>query len=1063
MRKKLTVVLSLLAAFALSAFGMSACKTDNETSQDNSSNSAVSSIEGSESSPEEESTSSAESAPEKESSSEKESASEEETPVPSISLNKEKMTMGAYTSETLTANVSNTEETVVWNSSNEDVAIVVDGKVIALGAGTAKITAAAGDISASCEVTVEASEAPVFSELSDTLSIIKSKTKTLDTELTLGGEEFTDVTYSFAVESGEGEAKVSVNEEGVIIALDYGTQAVTVKAYFYGKEVASATVSVTVIEYGILITGLEENKLSLVIGDEGYALSNVSVQLNGETLENPVLTGASDNSAIANVEDGKIYGVGKGTAVVTVSYQSAIGETYTTEITVSVTKTVTEKDVNFFVQGDDIRPATPAAGTAVIDLTDSGIDLSTVTKVLCSGAEVAFSVEGNALTLTNAPAGEQTYVLETPIVEYVIKGCIYETVISTKDEFLEWRKAQGGNYQAYTVLGADIDLEGAVLEGFGDTMFYAWLDGRGHSISNFTVKQGLLGSIHRIGGVRNLQMINVVQDCSGVTGAMRYGFLTQMNGATIEDILIVGKTENLAAGVAHWGVLNYGGAGSVKNVVVRLAGESGDLHYVVGPNGTDGATLDNIHFIFSGAKAAATASGSTNSNVYGTDELLAEADFSTMSSDWTVENTTIPYMSDYASILENVCVVVEGKPDLGTTMKFSSPSFYPVTFALETAISGVSFDGNVVTVSEDATIDGDFIIVATCEQYPLLRKEFTYKVNKPIINTEESYAIKGDAPISEQNANTGNAVLDLNGSMVDVSKIIGIKCGDVALDASAYTVDAENKSVTLINGAAGENEYTLVTATANYTMNVLIYNHVISNKAEFLSWRDTNVWKYTILTADIDLENATLAAAAAGAMRGILDGRGHTVANFTVTTGLVKTIQAAGGFKNIQFINATQDCAGIETVQPTWTAVRYGFLTQTLSGTVENVLIKGRLINLGENVQHWGVLCYNSQATAVIKNVVLDIESEGTMKHYVINTGAASVIDNVHFNFRSTSEAFSAAVVVTDFTAATNTGVYINDAQLAQANFSLFGEPWKVEAGKVPYMSDYSKYIKVTE
>ena len=1037
MRKKLTVLLSLLATLTLSAFGMSACKFG-ETSSENSSNSIERPIDS-------ESSDGGSS----DGGSSDGGSSSDETLIPSISLNKESLSIGTYTSETLTANVSNTEETVVWNSSNEDAAIVVEGKVIALSVGSATITATAGDISASCEVTVEASEAPVFTKLSDTLSIIKNKTKTLDTELTLGGEEFTDVTYSFEVEAGEGEAKVSVNEEGVVSALDYGTQAVTVKAYFYGKEVASATVSVTVIEYGILITELEENKLSLVIGDEGYELSNVSVQLNGELLENPVLTGESDDEAIAKVEDGKIYGVGKGSTVVTVSYQSEIGETYTTEITVLVTKTVTKTDVNFFVKGDDIRPATPTAGAAVIDLTDSGIDLSTVTKVLCNDAEVVFSVEGNALTLTNAPAGEQTYVLETPMVEYVIAGCIYETVISTKDEFLEWRKAQGANYQAYTVLGADIDLEGAVLEGMGDTMFFAWLDGRGHSISNFTVKQGLLGSIHRIGGVRNLQMINVVQDCSGVTGAMKYGFLTQMNGATIEDILIVGRTENLAEGVAHWGVLNYGGAGSVKNVVVRLAGESG----------TDGATLDNIHFIFSGAKAAATASGSTNSNVYGTDELLAAADFSTMSSDWTVANTTIPYMSDYSSILENVCVVIEGKPNLGTTMKLSSPSFYPVTFAVETTISGVSFDGNVVTVAEDATVDGEFTIVATCEQYSSIRKEFTYKVNKPIINTEESYSIKGDAAFDAANTNTGNAVLDLSESMVDVSKITEIKCGDVALAASAYTIDVANKTVTFINGAAGENEYTFVTATANYTMNVLIYGYAISTAAEFETWRTSSTWRYAILLNDIDFNGATLSSYT-GWMRGILDGRGHTLANFTVSTGITGNIYQFGGFKNIQLINVTQDCAGIDN----GTAVRNGILAQTCNGVIENVYIKGQVVNIGEGIQHWGVLCYNTgNATyARIKNVIVDVVTDGTKTHMVANTtGNIVEFDNVHF-ICVTAE--GGACKVTDLAIATNTGVYATaEAFLAKADLTLFGEPWKVETGKLPYMRDYSAYITTEE
>ncbi len=1052
MRKKLTVLLSLIATFALSAFGMSAC-IGGETSSENSSNSIESPID-SESSDDGSSDNGA-----SDDASSDGGSSGDETPIPSISLNKESLSIGAYTSETLTASLNNSEETIIWASSNEDVAKVIDGKVIALSAGTAKITATAGDISASCEVTVEASEAPVFTEISDTLSIIKNKTKALDTEMTLGGEEFTDVTYSFAVEVSEGDAKVSVNEEGVISALDYGTQSVTVKAYFYGKEVASATVSVTVIEYGILITELEENKLSLVIGDEGYALSNISVQLNGELLENPVLTGESNDVAIAKVEDGKICGVGKGTTVVTVSYQSAIGETYTTEISVTVTKTVTKTDVNFFVKGDDIRPATPAAGAAIIDLTDSGIDLSTVTKVLCNDAEVVFSVEGSVLTLTNAPAGEQTYILETPMVEYVIEGCIYETVISTKDEFLEWRKAQGANYQAYTVLGADIDLEGAVLEGMGDTMFFAWLDGRGHSISNFTVKQGLLGSIHRIGGVRNLQMINVVQDCSGVTGAMKYGFLTQMNAATIEDILIVGRTENLAEGVAHWGVLNYGGAGSVKNVVVRLAGESGDVHYVVGANGTDGATLDNIHFIFSGAKAAATASGSTNSNVYGTDELLAAADFSTMSSDWTIEGTTIPYMSDYASIMENVCVVVEGKPNLGTTMKLSSPSFYPVTFAVETTISGVSIEGNVVTVAEDATVDGEFTIVVTCEQYPSFRKELAYKVNKPIINTEESYSIKGDAAFDAANTNTGNAVLDLSESMVDVSKITEIKCGDVALAASAYTIDVANKTVTFINGAAGENEYTIVTATANYTMNVLIYGYAISTAEEFETWRTSSTWRYAILANDIDLNGATLSSYT-GWMRGILDGRGHTIANFTVTTGITGNIYQFGGFRNIQLVNVTQDCAGIDN----GTAVRNGILAQTCNGVIENVYIKGKLINIGSAIQHWGVLCYNTgNATyARIKNVIVDVVSDGTKVHMVANsTGNISEFDNVHF-ICSTAE--GGTYKVTDLASATNTGVYATEEVfLTKADLTLFGEPWKVETGKLPYMSDYSAYITTAE
>ena len=456
MRKKITAVLSLIAAFTVSLFGLSACMGGTNSS---SSSGSVESPFESESTPDNGSTPDDGSTPDGGNSSGGDNSSDEgsipddgsspgdENPVPSISLDKETLSINAYTSETLTATLTNSEEIIDWTSSNEEVAKVIDGKVIAVGVGSATITVSAGDVSASCEVTVTENSAPIFTEISDTLSIIKGKTKTLDTEMTLNGEEFSDVTYSFAVETSDKEI-VSVSEEGVITALDYGTQTVTVKAYFYGKEVANVSVAVTVIEYGILITDLAENKLSLVIGDEGYALSNVSVQLNGETVESPVLSGVSNDEGVAKIEEGKIVGVSKGTTVVTVSYQSEIGETYSTEITVTVTKTVTKTGVNFFVKGDDPRASTPTTGNAVIDLANSGIDLSTVTKVVCGDVEVTFAVDGNALTLTNAPAGEQVYILETPLVEYVIEGCIYETAIATKDEFLEWRKAQGVNYQA---------------------------------------------------------------------------------------------------------------------------------------------------------------------------------------------------------------------------------------------------------------------------------------------------------------------------------------------------------------------------------------------------------------------------------------------------------------------------------------------------------------------------------------------------------------------------------------------------------------------------------------
>lgn len=69
-----------------------------------------------------------------------------------------------YNSVTLTASVPSQGSPVIqWFSSNENVAVVVDGVVTAVGEGNAMITAVCGPLSAKCLVTVEG-ETPVTGE-----------------------------------------------------------------------------------------------------------------------------------------------------------------------------------------------------------------------------------------------------------------------------------------------------------------------------------------------------------------------------------------------------------------------------------------------------------------------------------------------------------------------------------------------------------------------------------------------------------------------------------------------------------------------------------------------------------------------------------------------------------------------------------------------------------------------------------------------------------------------------------------------------------------------------------
>ncbi len=80
--------------------------------------------------------------------------------VTGISLDKETLTMKTSRAVELKANIEPVEATnknIIWTSDNEEVAVVTDGVVVSLKAGSAKITAQTedGGFTATCEVTVE--------------------------------------------------------------------------------------------------------------------------------------------------------------------------------------------------------------------------------------------------------------------------------------------------------------------------------------------------------------------------------------------------------------------------------------------------------------------------------------------------------------------------------------------------------------------------------------------------------------------------------------------------------------------------------------------------------------------------------------------------------------------------------------------------------------------------------------------------------------------------------------------------------------------------------------------
>jgi hypothetical protein len=171
------------------------------------------------------------------------SCEEPTVPVSGITLNSETLTLTEGESFKLSATVSPstaTDKTVIWNSSNANVASVENGVVTAVAAGFATITAtsASSGIKANCAVTVS-------TKVIDVLSITLSQA---EAEMTVGEkatiiatikpDNATDKTVTW---SSSDESVATVNSMGIITAISGGQAAITASA---GNKTASCLVSV---------------------------------------------------------------------------------------------------------------------------------------------------------------------------------------------------------------------------------------------------------------------------------------------------------------------------------------------------------------------------------------------------------------------------------------------------------------------------------------------------------------------------------------------------------------------------------------------------------------------------------------------------------------------------------------------------------------------------------------------------------------------------------------------------------------------------------------------------
>ena len=160
-------------------------------------------------------------------------------PATNIALDAYSKTMSVGDKAKLTATVKPTDTTdkVVWTSSNESVATVDEnGNITALAAGTTKILATAGAVSAECTVTVEAVKVTEVKLDKTAVSLKAGETAQLTATVLPDNAADKTVTWTSSNE------KVATVVNGKITAVAAGTATITATA---GGKSAACTVTVT--------------------------------------------------------------------------------------------------------------------------------------------------------------------------------------------------------------------------------------------------------------------------------------------------------------------------------------------------------------------------------------------------------------------------------------------------------------------------------------------------------------------------------------------------------------------------------------------------------------------------------------------------------------------------------------------------------------------------------------------------------------------------------------------------------------------------------------------------
>ena len=216
-------------------------------------------------------------------------------------------------------NPSNAEYTLIWSSSNPQVATVSEtGLVTGVSVGNTTITVRTDNgLEATCEVSVLTNIVEVSSVALDKTTYTGKEGTTVQLNATVSPDNATDNSVTW---SSNNTQVASVSNSGLVSLISEGTATISATA---GSKSATCRVTVEPNRIEVTSISLDKTDAELKIGESIVLTSTINP---ANATDKSVSWSSSDNN-VATVSDGKITGISVGTATITVTASNGMAAT----------------------------------------------------------------------------------------------------------------------------------------------------------------------------------------------------------------------------------------------------------------------------------------------------------------------------------------------------------------------------------------------------------------------------------------------------------------------------------------------------------------------------------------------------------------------------------------------------------------------------------------------------------------------------------------------------------------------------------------------------------------